>query len=387
MRAVFAVFAYVMVNPLGAQDFFAPLTQQLEAMQRRIESATEAERPLDVLAALDYYRVTSFPESAIPSSALLAEAKAAATTDDPRRALKALNAYLKKAPADDPARAFETEYTVKADAAEAATAAKIREDDLRREKVVQEHKPPAVVVQLIDDMVRIPGGIFLMGSQSRIRADTDEKPVHAVRIKPFRLAKYEVTFEQYDLFARMTGRPLPQDGGYGRDRHPVGNVSWEDAKEFTYWLQRITGLNFRLSSEAEWEYVARAGTKTDFPWRDVRFRLCERPRDRRSRRMDRTGAGRPVSGKPLRRARHDWQCLGMGAGLLPGRLRGRSVRRVRRRSRRLHQSHLPRRLVLQLHQVHAYFLPRGRRFDQRQHHAGIPSRGRLSQRPAKIPAV
>ncbi len=242
-------------------------------MQYRIDSATEAERPLDVLAALDYYRVTDLPENRIPVATLLAEARAAAATEDPRRALKALNAYLKRAAPDATERAAATallpEYELKAAAAETVAEAEKVADDLKREKAVQEHKPPAVIVQLIDDMVRIPGGIYLMGSQTRLRADTDEKPVHTVRIKPFRLAKYEVTYEQYDLFAKTTHRQMPQDGGYGRGNRPVGNVSWEDAKEFTYWLQRITGLNFRLPSEAEWEYVARAGTKTDYPWGDT----------------------------------------------------------------------------------------------------------------------
>jgi formylglycine-generating enzyme required for sulfatase activity len=118
-------------------------------------------------------------------------------------------------------------------------------------------------------MVRIPGGVFLMGSQSRLRADTDEKPIHTVRIKPFRLSRYEVTYEQYDLFARATRRQLPQDGGYGRGKNPVGNVSWEDAKAFVEWLRQTTGLAFRLPSESEWEYVARSGSKDDFPWGDT----------------------------------------------------------------------------------------------------------------------
>ena len=256
-----------------AQDFLAPLDEQLEAMRLRIESAQEAGRPLDVLAALDYYRVTTLPESRIPAGDLLAEAHAAAETDDPRRALKALNAFLQKAPANDERRAAAMallpEYQQKADVAEAAAEAERKQDDQRREQAVKLHRPPAVIAQLIDDMVRIPGGVFLMGSQSRLRADTDERPIHTVRIKPFRLSKYEVTYEQYDLFARATRRTLPQDGGYGRGRNPVGNVSWEDAKAFVEWLRQTTGLAFRLPSEAEWEYVARSGSKEDFPWGDT----------------------------------------------------------------------------------------------------------------------
>jgi len=256
-----------------AQDFLAPLDEQMDAMRLRIESAEQAGRPLDVLAALDYYRVTTLPESRIPATDLLAEAHAAAETRDPRRALRAMNAFLQKAPADDERRpaalALLPEYQQQADLAATAAVAERMKDDLRREQAVQQHKPPAVIVQLVDAMARIPGGVFLMGSQSRLRADTDEKPIHTVRINPFRLSKYEVTYEQYDLFARATRRTLPQDGGYGRGRNPVGNVSWDDAKAFIEWLRQTTGLSFRLPSEAEWEYVARSGSKDDFPWGDT----------------------------------------------------------------------------------------------------------------------
>jgi formylglycine-generating enzyme required for sulfatase activity len=274
LQIVTLVCAMEMAVPgAHAQEFLAPLEEQLEAMRLRIESAEEAGRPLDVLAALDYYRVTTLPESRIPAADLLAEAHAAAETGDPRRALKAMNGFLQKAPANDErrvaAQALLPEYQQKADLAEAAALAELKQDDLRREQAVLQHKPPPAIMQLVEDMVRIPGGVFLMGSQSRLRADTDEKPIHTVRIKPFRLSKYEVTYDQYDLFARATRRQLPQDGGYGRGKNPVGNVSWEEAKAFVEWLRQTTGLGFRLPSEAEWEYVARSGSKDDFPWGDT----------------------------------------------------------------------------------------------------------------------
>jgi formylglycine-generating enzyme required for sulfatase activity len=271
LALLFGVVAFP--DAASAQDFLAPLEDQLVMLRQRIESAQEASRPLDVLAALDYYRVTTLPESRIPATDLLSEAHAAAATDDPRRALRALEAFLQKAPAEDARRPAELallpEYQQKAALAEAAAEAEQKKDDLRREQAIQQHKPPPVIAQLAADMVKVPGGVFLMGSQSRLRADTDERPIHTVRIKPFRISKYEVTYEQYDLFARATRRTLPQDGGYGRGRNPVGNVSWEDAKAFVDWLRQVTGLSFRLPSEAEWEYVARSGSKDDFPWGDT----------------------------------------------------------------------------------------------------------------------
>ncbi len=80
--------------------------------------------------------------------------------------------------------------------------------------------------------------------------------------KPFAIGRYEVTFEEYDEFAAATATELPDDLGWGRGRRPVINVSWEDAVRFAHWLSSETGKSYRLPSEAEWEYAARSGDKT-----------------------------------------------------------------------------------------------------------------------------
>ena len=116
------------------------------------------------------------------------------------------------------------------------------------------------------EMVVIPAGSFRMGCVSGIDCIDSQKPVHSVRIASFELSKYEVTFEEYDAFTDATGRERADDEGWGRGRRPVINVSWDDAVAYTQWLSEQTGENYRLPSEAEWEYAARAGSTTQYSW-------------------------------------------------------------------------------------------------------------------------
>ena len=127
---------------------------------------------------------------------------------------------------------------------------------------------------LTPEMVVIPGGRFQMGCVSGKDCEDNEKPVHEVRIASFELSKYEMTFEEYDRFTAATGRERADDEGWGRGRRPVINVSWEDAVAYTKWLSAKLGERYRLPSEAEWEYAARAGAATRYHFGNKKSQLC-----------------------------------------------------------------------------------------------------------------
>ena len=118
------------------------------------------------------------------------------------------------------------------------------------------------------EMVVVPSGSFQMGSPPHERErDMGEGPVHQVAMaRSFAVGVYEVKFAEWDACALAGGcrGHRPSDGGWGRGRRPVINVSWDDAKSYVQWLSSRTGEPYRLLSESEWEYVARAGTRTPF---------------------------------------------------------------------------------------------------------------------------
>ncbi len=118
------------------------------------------------------------------------------------------------------------------------------------------------------ELVVVPSGRFRMGCVSGRDCEDDERPVHEVEVPSFALGVYEVTFEEYDRFAQATRRNRPNDGGWGRGGRPVMNVSWEDATAYAAWLSEETGEAYRLPSESEWEYAARAGSTTRYTWGD-----------------------------------------------------------------------------------------------------------------------
>ena len=124
-------------------------------------------------------------------------------------------------------------------------------------------------------MIVIPAGSFTMGKPSGEQAYSGyagaEEPQHQVSVQSFAVGRHEITFDQWAACTndgKCSGY-APADQDWGRGNRPVINVSWDDAKRYAQWLSTKTAKGYRLLSEAEWEYAARAGTTTAFPWGDV----------------------------------------------------------------------------------------------------------------------
>ncbi|MCV2368353.1 formylglycine-generating enzyme family protein [Roseateles oligotrophus] len=151
---------------------------------------------------------------------------------------------------------------------------------------------------LLPSMATIKGGEFSMGSTANPKeADYPvSEPIHTVKVQSFRLSRYETTVGQFRQFVELSGYKIggdciqlaANDWGFEvsksgwdaaanapSDSHPVMCVSWDDAHAYLQWLSKQTGRHFRLPSEAEWEYAARAGTNTRYPYGDDPTGLCK----------------------------------------------------------------------------------------------------------------
>ena len=191
---------------------------------------------------------------------------------------------------------YDAAELAKQQAAERAAALAAEAERLAAERAAAEAERAAMAATALPaampEMVVIPAGTFRMGCVSGRDCEDDEFLVHDVTIQEaFEVSVYEVTFAQWDacVAGGGCGGYRPYDEGWGRGNRPVINVSWADAQAFVSWLSRYTGEDYRLLSEAEWEYVSRAGTGTAYSWGDAIGRNranCSQSASRRERCRD-----------------------------------------------------------------------------------------------------
>jgi formylglycine-generating enzyme required for sulfatase activity len=118
------------------------------------------------------------------------------------------------------------------------------------------------------ELVRIPAGEFLMGSDTKkdSQARDDETPQHKVTLDEYWIGKTPVTNAQYAVYAKAAGKKFEMPKG--KENHPVVDVTWNDAAAFCQWLSQASGQNVRLPTEAEWEKAARGSDGRIYPWGD-----------------------------------------------------------------------------------------------------------------------
>lgn len=126
------------------------------------------------------------------------------------------------------------------------------------------------------ELIELSVNSYVMGCLDSYECYKDEEPRYTVNI-PHGLAimTKEVSFDQYDKFAKATGVELPADSGWGRNGRPVINVSWDDANAYAAWLSQETGYKYSLPSESVWEYAARAGSDTIYHYGVEPEGLCK----------------------------------------------------------------------------------------------------------------
>jgi formylglycine-generating enzyme required for sulfatase activity len=237
-------------TPAALQAVTADLYRQIEAARAASRlPAGELEREMALFNLAEMDVVTG--AAAVASL----ETSASAQTPDPAPRPEATT---EEPPAEEPAVAAE----------EAAP-----EQSVAEEPAVPE---PATPGRFRDcggcpEMVVVPAGSFAMGSSpSQPGFDFDEWPQHAVEVGRFAIGRFEVTFAEWDACVAAGACSLvPEDEGWGRGDRPVVNIGWYDIQDYLDWLSRRTGHRYRLPSEAEWEYAARARTDTTYWWGDA----------------------------------------------------------------------------------------------------------------------
>ena len=173
------------------------------------------------------------------------------------------------------------------------------------------------------EMIVVPAGDFTMGSppSEKGRFPNEGPQQHVTIARPFAVSRFDVTFADWDACVSVGACPAAGDGGYGRGTKPVINVSWDDAQQYVAWFSRMTERPYRLLTEAEWEFAARAGTHEPLSL-GRRHRQRERRLQGVRKPVGQPGnlGGRIVPAERFRPLRYERRRVAMGAGLLSQRL-------------------------------------------------------------------
>lgn len=276
-------------SPAWTQASLPPQVQA-DMLVPKIEAAVKAGNAAEALNGIAQYRELGVK---VPPAILFLEAQLGSITKDWSKSKRALDEFLSMpdARADKNYQAALILYPqVEKEAAAAAQFAQQKaqsEMQRSREQCSASWTGPSAALPpgttfrdcpVSPEMVVIPSGSFRMGSPSDEKGrDDDEGPQHKVNIWAFAIGKYEVTFDEWDACVAGGGCNAyrPDDNGWGRGRRPANNVSWDDAQAYVTWLSAVTGKRYRLLSESEWEYAARAGTTGRFSDNGNETTLCQ----------------------------------------------------------------------------------------------------------------
>ena len=247
-----AYHTYLRTYPRGRH---AAEARRSEAVTRDDEAYEQARTAGTAAAYATYLRSQPSGRHTTEARRLEAEAK-----DD--------EAY-ERAQRTDTAAAYDTYLRTYPRGRHAAEARRLRTAATRREEAERLTRPGRRFRDCAEcpEMIVVPSGSFMMGSPaSEEGRDDNEGPRHRVTIRePFAVGVYEVTFAEWDACVEHGACSGDlDDAGWGRGSRPAINVSWNDAQNYVAWISGMTGKKYRLLSEAEWEYVARAGTTTRY---------------------------------------------------------------------------------------------------------------------------
>ncbi len=265
------IISLLLLLALGSAHAQLSATAQALLLDKKIISAIESG---DHAAAAGLFAQRKEVDVAVPSAVQMEMAKVYYALGDYLAAHARLTDYLNAAAPDSPDYEAAQNMYIELEAKPeylAYLAQKERARVAARVAAEQERLRPGRKFRDCDvcpKMVVVEAGSFMMGSPSSEEGRDDaEGPVHRVTIaRPFAVGVHEVTFAEWDACVADggCGGYSPSDQGWGRGRRPVSNVSWNDVQSYLGWLSAKTGERYRLLSESEWEYAARAGTTTPF---------------------------------------------------------------------------------------------------------------------------